>query len=48
MDMYNDGNLVVDGNFDDPRLTDYQARRRLCGGQQLSSLAYHFSRCPRP
>ena len=23
MDMYNDGNLVVDGNFDDPRLTDY-------------------------
>eukprot|EP00192_Tetraselmis_astigmatica_P003476 CAMPEP_0117693736 /NCGR_PEP_ID=MMETSP0804-20121206/27046_1 /TAXON_ID=1074897 /ORGANISM="Tetraselmis astigmatica, Strain CCMP880" /LENGTH=590 /DNA_ID=CAMNT_0005507323 /DNA_START=73 /DNA_END=1843 /DNA_ORIENTATION=+ len=23
MDNYNDGSLVIDGNFDDPRLTDY-------------------------
>lgn len=23
MDMYNDASMLVEGNFDDPRLTDY-------------------------
>jgi ABC-type glutathione transport system ATPase component len=28
MDNYNDGSKVIDGNFDDPRLTDYDTLRK--------------------
>jgi uridine kinase len=46
MDMYNRGDLVVDGNFDDPRLTDYEVLlsniRDLKRGLTIQSPIYDF------
>lgn len=46
MDMYNRGDLVVDGNFDDPRLTDYdlllENLRDLQGERPIASPIYDF------
>lgn len=46
MDMYNRGDLVVDGNFDDPRLTDYdlllENLQELKAGKPVQSPVYDF------
>ncbi|QDZ25294.1 uridine kinase [Chloropicon primus] len=46
MDMYNDASRLVDGNFDDPRLTDYELLLRniegLRSGKSVKAPIYDF------
>mmetsp|Transcript_27853 Transcript_27853/g.33811 ORF Transcript_27853/g.33811 Transcript_27853/m.33811 type:complete len:609 (+) Transcript_27853:414-2240(+) len=51
MDMYNDGTKVVDANFDDPRLTDYDTLLKnidgLRNGQTVDVPIYDFKQSKR-
>lgn len=51
MDMYNDASMLLDGNFDDPRLTDYdllnQNLRDLKAGKTIEAPIYDFKQSKR-
>jgi len=51
MDMYNDAALLLDGNFDDPRLTDYdllmENLRDLKAGKTVETPVYSFKESKR-
>ena len=52
MDMYNDASKIVDSNFDDPRLSDYelleQNLRDLRTGKSAEIPIYDFKTSTRP
>ena len=51
MDMYNDASMLVEGNFDDPRLTDYETLNRnledLKAGKTVEVPIYDFKQSKR-
>jgi uridine kinase len=51
MDMYNDASMLLDGNFDDPRLTDYELLNQnlsdLKEGKTIEAPVYDFKQSRR-
>ena len=51
MDMYNDASMLLDGNFDDPRLTDYELLMEnlsdLKSGKTVETPVYSFKESKR-
>ena len=49
--MYNDASMLLDGNFDDPRLTDYELLNRnlsdLKAGKTIEAPIYDFKQSKR-